>query len=59
MVSGGGALLKGIDELIKKETGMPVQIADTPLDCVVIGTGKALDQYDHINQSPFSSKYKR
>lgn len=59
MVSGGGALLKGIDALIRKETGMPVQIADSPLDCVVMGTGKALEQYEHINQSPFSAKYRR
>ncbi len=59
MVSGGGALLKGIDALIRKETGMPVQIADSPLDCVVMGAGKALEQYDHINQSPFSANYKR
>ncbi len=59
MVSGGGALLKGIDELIRKETGMPVQIADTPLDCVAMGAGKALELYESINQSPFSAKFKR
>lgn len=59
MVSGGGALLKGIDELIRKETGMPVQIADTPLDCVAMGAGKALELYESINQSPFSTKFKR
>lgn len=59
MVSGGGALLKGIDELIRKETGMPVQIAETPLDCVAMGAGKALEQYENINQSPFSAKFKR
>ena len=59
MVSGGGALLKGIDELIRKETGMPVQIAETPLDCVAMGAGKALEQYENINQYPFSAKFKR
>ncbi len=59
MVSGGGALLKGIGELIKKETGMPVQIAETPLDCVAIGAGKALEQYENINQSPFYTKFNR
>lgn len=59
MVSGGGALLKGIDALIRKETGMPVQIAETPLDCVVIGAGKALEQYDQINNSPYSIKFRR
>ncbi|MDD4833182.1 MAG: rod shape-determining protein [Lutispora sp.] len=59
MVSGGGANLKGIDELVRKETGMPVQIADTPLDCVVMGAGKALEQYDQINNSTYNNKYGR
>lgn len=59
MVSGGGANLKGIDELVKKETGMPVQIADTPLDCVVMGAGKALEQYEQINNSAYNNKYRR
>lgn len=59
MVSGGGANLKGIDALIRKETGMPVQIADSPLDCVVMGAGKALEQYDQINNSPYGMKHKR
>jgi len=44
VLTGGGALLKNIDKLITKETGLPVQIADDPLSCVAIGTGKALDQ---------------
>ena len=43
MLTGGGALLRGLDKLITKETGMPVNIADQPLDCVVDGTGKCLD----------------
>jgi len=43
-LTGGGALLKNIDKLISKDTGLPVQIADDPLACVAIGTGKALEQ---------------
>jgi|TARA_B110000438_G_scaffold146035_1_gene140594 rod shape-determining protein MreB len=43
-LTGGGALLKNIDKLIAKDTGLPVQIADDPLACVAIGTGKALEQ---------------
>lgn len=42
-LTGGGALLRGLDELIHRETGMPVHIAENPLDCVVNGTGKCLD----------------
>ena len=44
VLTGGGALLKNIDKLISKETGLPVQIAEDPLSCVALGTGKALDQ---------------
>lgn len=43
MLTGGGALLRGLDTLISRETGMPVHVAENPLDCVVNGTGKCLD----------------
>ncbi|MCL2487978.1 MAG: rod shape-determining protein, partial [Oscillospiraceae bacterium] len=43
MLTGGGALLKGLDVLISRETGMPVHVAENPLDCVAIGTGMCLD----------------
>ncbi|MFR5265847.1 rod shape-determining protein [Clostridium sp.] len=48
MLAGGGALLKGLDMLINHETHMPVHIAESPLDCVALGTGKALDKFDLI-----------
>ena len=44
VLTGGGALLKNIDKLISKETGLPVVIAEDPLSCVALGTGKALDE---------------
>ena len=43
-MTGGGSLLKNIDKRFSKETGLPVNIADDPLSCVAVGTGKALDQ---------------
>ena len=43
-LTGGGALLKNIDKRFSKETGLPVNIADDPIACVAIGTGKALEQ---------------
>jgi rod shape-determining protein MreB len=43
VLTGGGALLKNIDKLISKDTGLPVTIAENPLECVAIGTGKALE----------------
>ena len=48
-LTGGGSLLKNIDKRFSKETGLPVNIADDPLSCVAIGTGKALE-----NQEIFS-----
>ena len=43
VLTGGGALLRNIDKLISKDTGLPVTIADDPLSCVAVGTGKALE----------------
>ncbi len=43
MLTGGGALLKGLDKRITADTSIPVNIADNPLDCVVLGTGKRLE----------------
>ena len=46
MLTGGGALLRGLDKLIAQETGMPVNVAEHPLDCVAEGTGRMLDISD-------------
>ena len=43
VLTGGGAMLYGLDELIRKETDIPTSIADDPLSCVALGTGKALE----------------
>jgi rod shape-determining protein MreB len=52
-LTGGGALLRGLDQLIFKETGIPVHVAEDPLSCVAIGTGKALDQIDLLAETHF------
>lgn len=57
MLTGGGALLKGIDILIAEETQVPVIIAENPLDCVAIGTGLAAKELR--NQSKTSKKNRR
>ena len=43
VLTGGGAMLYGLDELIRRETQIPTYLAEDPLSCVAIGTGKALD----------------
>lgn len=43
VMTGGGSLLNNFDRMISKETGMPVVVAENPLDCVVLGTGNVLD----------------
>jgi rod shape-determining protein MreB len=50
MMAGGGSLLRGLNKLISKETGLPVHIAEDPLSAVAIGTGKALDQIKFLRE---------
>jgi rod shape-determining protein MreB len=55
VMTGGGALLNGLDVLLARETGLPVYVADDPVSCVASGTGKALSQL-HILQKTGSFK---
>ena len=43
-MTGGGALLRDLDKLISNSTGIPVIVAEDPLTCVVMGTGRCLDE---------------
>lgn len=52
VLSGGGALLKNLDEVISEETKIPVFLADDPLECVAIGTGKSLEYIQHFRSNP-------
>jgi rod shape-determining protein MreB len=56
MLTGGGALLSGLNKLIKEETGMPVHIAENPLDCVVKGAGKVLEEITVLKKVLISPK---
>ncbi len=49
MLSGGGALLRGLDQLIQSETGIDVHVAESPLDCVALGAGAVLDHMDILS----------
>ena len=55
VLTGGGALLKGLDERLKHETGMPIHIADQPLSCVAIGSGKCLEEFEVLKRVLVSS----
>lgn len=50
MLAGGGALLKGIDTLISHETGIVVHVAADPLSCVVLGTGRVLENFKQLER---------
>jgi len=49
-LTGGGALLRGLDERLREETGMPIHMADNPLDSVALGTGKCVEDFDTLRQ---------
>ncbi len=48
VLTGGGALLVGLDQLLREETGLPVMVAENPLDCVVLGSGRVLEELDRM-----------
>lgn len=50
VLTGGGALLHGLDERLAKETGMPVYVAEHPLDCVAVGAGRCLEEFDKLEK---------
>jgi len=59
MLAGGGALIQNLDKLISLETGMPTYVADQPLDCVVRGTGKVLEDLEKLKPVLLNSRKRR
>ena len=51
VLTGGGALLRNVDVLLSRETGVPCYVADNPIACVALGAGKALENYESIKKS--------
>jgi rod shape-determining protein MreB len=59
VLTGGGALLRGLDKRLRHETGMPVHIADTPLQAVVLGSGKCLEEFEVLQRVLVTSTSRR
>ncbi len=59
ILAGGGALIENLDKLVSEKTGMPVFIAEDPLDCVVKGTGKTLEDLERLKSVLINSRKRR
>jgi rod shape-determining protein MreB len=59
MLAGGGSLLQGLPERLRQETQIPVQLAESPLTCVAVGSGMYLDEFDAIASSKRKSRARR
>jgi rod shape-determining protein MreB len=51
VLAGGGALLHGLDERLRHETHMPVHLAESPLTCVAVGSGRSLEEFEVIHRT--------
>ena len=59
MMAGGGALLQGMDERLRDETQMPAHLAESPLTCVAVGSGRSLEEFEAIHKSSIGSRYRK
>jgi rod shape-determining protein MreB len=59
VLAGGGALLRGLDEKLRAEVGLPVQIADSPLTCVAEGAGRSLDELETLDRAAKAQRKSR
>jgi rod shape-determining protein MreB len=59
MLAGGGALLRGLDQRLREETHMPVYVAENPLECVAVGAGRSLDEFEAMQRSSRSAGARR
>jgi rod shape-determining protein MreB len=58
-LAGGGALLQGMEQRLREETQMPAQLADSPLTCVAVGSGRSLEEFDTIHRASRNDNRRR
>ena len=51
MLAGGGSLLQGLDERLRRETEMPIHVAESPLTCVAVGSGRSLEEFEVMQKA--------
>ena len=59
MLAGGGSLLQGLDERLREETQMPCHLAESPLTCVAVGSGRSLEEFEVIHRTNKNSRNRR
>ena len=59
MLAGGGSLLHGLDERLREETQIPAHLAESPLTCVAVGSGRSLEEFDVIHRTARNSRKRR
>ena len=59
VLAGGGALLQGLDERVRHETQIPVHLAESPLTCVAVGSGRSLEEFEVIHRTNRSRAARR
>jgi rod shape-determining protein MreB len=59
MMAGGGSLLRGMCERVREETQMPVNLAESPLTCVAVGSGRSLEEFDALHRTSQRARRRR
>jgi rod shape-determining protein MreB len=59
MLAGGGSLLQGLDERLRRETEMPIHVAESPLTCVAVGSGRSLEEFEVMQKASANGRSRK
>ncbi len=59
MLAGGGSLLQGLDERLRRETEMPIHVAESPLTCVAVGSGRSLEEFEVMQKASANGRQRK